>query len=233
MKNIEFTESERDKLIEEISKLYYNRNFGSTPKADIDVLMFSAYIEHCIENKKPYDDYTLSKALGITQARIRTLKEKKQLKYPREFSWEEAFARDLLNAKYDKNTNNIKMIIKDINVMNEIRNYIEEKGWYDECSLNKKLLVISLDCFVEICFKNHDFEEIFSDEVKKKIAEIEKSDLVTKAFLENFTKKGMKNFLANASAEIIKKVVEHIPVVGGVMKILLEQFIKIKGNSEK
>ena len=110
------------------------------------------YIEHCIRNNIPYDDYTLSKQLGITQSRIRSLKERKELKYPHEgFEWKTVFAESIKNAKYDENDHYIKVIIQDINVMSEIRHYIEEKGWYDECSLNKKLLRIPFDCFLEIC----------------------------------------------------------------------------------
>ena len=226
---VEFKPEEIKNLFEELSKMYYNRNFGSAPKSDIDVLMFSVYIEHCIDSSRLYDDYTLSKELGITQTRIRTLKEKKELKYPRKgFKWEEAFARELINAKYDKNTNNIKMIIQDINVMNEVRNYIEQKGWYDECSLNKKLLVISLDCFVEICFKNEDFEQVFSENVKDNIKKLKRSDSAIKEFLSDFTKDGIKNLLVNGTSNIIAQIIGCIPGIGSTLKMLLEHFVKIK-----
>lgn len=99
-----FTDKEKIALFNKIEALYFNKNFGETSKADLEILLFSTYIDHCIDNGEPYDDYTLSKVLGITQARIRSLKEKKELKYPRdEFEWEDAFAKTIENAKYDDN----------------------------------------------------------------------------------------------------------------------------------
>lgn len=89
--------------------------------------MFSEYIEHCINNNVHYDDYNLSKELGITQARIRALKERKELKYPHiGFNWKESFAQEIKNAKYDENDHYIKVIIQDVNVIKEVRHYIEE-----------------------------------------------------------------------------------------------------------
>ena len=131
--------------------MYFRKNFGSTSKADLEVLLFSVYIEHCIREKECFDDYTLSKELGITQARVRTLKERKELKYPHEdFNWQESFAEEIKNAKYDEHDRYIRLIVQDVNVMNEVRHYIEMRGWFDECSLNKKLLKIPLDCFAEV-----------------------------------------------------------------------------------
>lgn len=79
-------------------------------------------------------------------------------------------------AKYDEHDHYVKFIIQDINVMNEARHLIEEKGWYDECSLNKKLLRIPLDCFTEICLEDEAISELFSAEAKKKISKIANSD---------------------------------------------------------
>ena len=63
-----------DKLAEK----YYYCNFGSTSKADLDVLMFSIYIERILDKSQKdfnsYSDYTLSKNLGITQSKISNLK---------------------------------------------------------------------------------------------------------------------------------------------------------------
>lgn len=160
-----FTKEEQKALYEKIEQNYFRQNFGSMSKADFETLIFSEYIEHRIKNGEPFDDYTLSKELGITQARIRTLKERKELKYPYEdFSWRESFCVSVRNAKYDETDHYIKMIIEDVNVMNEIRHYIEQKGWYDECSLNKKLLKIPLECFLEICYMEDEISQIYSKE---------------------------------------------------------------------
>ena len=212
---VDFTVPEKEMLIQELSKLYYQKNFGSASKVDLDTLMFSAYIEHCLNAGKPYDDYALSKELGITQNRIRSLKERKELKYPRDgFIWKEAFAEAVASAKYDQNDHYIKMIIQDVNVMNEVRHFIEQRGWYDECSLNRKLLRIPLDCFVEICSEHSVFDDVFSQEAKANIKKLKYEESAVKIFLQNFTEDGLKAFLMSASKEVICKVLPMLKFTG-------------------
>lgn len=196
-------------------------------KTDFETFLFSEYIEHLIKNKLPFDDYTLSKELGITQSRIRALKERKESKYPYEhFTWQTAFAELVINAKVDLNDHYVKMIIQDVNVMNEVRNFIEVNGWYNECSLNKKLLRIPLDCFVEICCKNEEFNEVFSDNTKKLIKKISKAeDSSVQSFLKDFSKDGLKSFLMSASREVVCEVLKLLPF-GGVAKTTFNFLLK-------
>ena len=222
-----FSSEEKIAIFDKIEQHYFIRNFGSMTKADFETLIFSEYIEHRINNNLPFDDYSLSKELGITQSRIRALKERKELKYPYEnFTWQIAFAESVKNAKVDPNDHYVKMIIQDINVMNEVRNFIEVNGWYDECSLNKKLLRIPLDCFVEICYKNEEFSEVFSDDTKKSIRKISKAeDTSVKAFLKDFSKDGLKSFLMSASKEVVCEVLKLLPF-GGVAKTAFDFLLK-------
>ena len=66
------------KAFDKIAEKFYYGNFGSTSKADVETLMFSLYIEQILEkeqdNMVAYSDYSLSKALGITQSKISNLK---------------------------------------------------------------------------------------------------------------------------------------------------------------
>lgn len=80
--SVDFSVEEKAEAFDSISELYFDRNFGSTSKSDFETLLFSIYIEHLIKNGLPYDDYIMSKTLGITETRVRALKERKQLKYP-------------------------------------------------------------------------------------------------------------------------------------------------------
>ena len=222
-----FSRKEKIALFNKIEQHYFVQNFGTMTKSDFETLLFSEYIEHRIKNKLPFDDYSLSKELGITQSRIRALKERKELKYPYEnFTWQIAFAESVKNAKVDPNDHYVKMIIQDINVMNEVRNFIEVNGWYDECSLNKKLLRIPLDCFVEICYKNEEFNEVFSNNTKKLIKKISKAeDTAIQAFLKDFSKDGLKSFLMSASKEVISEVLKLLPF-GGVAKTAFDFLLK-------
>lgn len=225
---MEFSSDEKVDVFDKIAKNYFVRNFGSMSKADFETLLFSEYIEHCIKTGLAYDDYSLSKELGITQSRVRSLKERKELKYPyKDFKWQNAFAESVNKAKYDTSDHYVKMIIQDINVMNEVRNYIETAGWYDECSLNKKLLRIPLDCFVEICYTDETFSDVFTEETKqnvKKISNVE--DTNVQAFLKDFTKDGLKSFLMSASKTVICEVLQLLPF-GGVAKKAFETLTKV------
>lgn len=224
-----FDDKEKISTFDKIASEFFDKNFGSMSKADLETLLFSEYIEHCIKKGYPFDDYSLSKELGITQSRIRALKERKELKYPyKDFSWREAFAKSVVNAKYDENDHYVKFIIQDVNVMNEVRHFIEERGWYDECSLNKKLLRIPLDCFAEICLEDESVSNLFSNETKKKIKNIGKKDKAIISFLDDFSKDGLKSFLMSAGKEAILDVLSFIPF-GGVAKVafgLIEKAIR-------
>lgn len=216
---MDFLPAEKIEIFDKIAQNYFIRNFGSMSKVDFETLLFSEYFEHRIRKQLPVDDYSMSKELGITQTRIRALKEKKELKYPNDnFTWQTAFAESVNNAKVDPNDHYVKMIIQDINVMNEVRNFIEVNGWYDECSLNKKLLRIPLDCFVEICYNSDTFDNIFSDETKSAVTKIAKAeDSSVQSFLKDFSKEGLKSFLMSASREVILEVLKLLPF-GGIAK---------------
>lgn len=225
-----FNDEEKIVVFDKIAALYFDKNFGSTSKADLETLLFSEYIEHCMKNNIPYDDYHLSKELGITQSRIRSLKERKELKYPyNAFDWKKAFADSVSNAKYDETDHYVKFIIQDINVMNEVRHFIEEKGWYDECSLNRKLLRIPLDCFTEICIGDESMSDIFTMEAKENIKRVANSDNEIMKLVNDFSKDGLKSFLMSATKEAILAVLPYLPF-GGPAKIAFDFFGKaIKG----
>jgi len=210
------TKEKKAAAFDKIAEKYYFSNFGSTSKSDLDVLLFSEYLERCLSDAKPFDDYSLSKQLGITQSRIRTLKERKELLYPHDnFDWRVPFAESIKNARFDESDHYVKIPVQDVNVLIEARHYIEEKGWYDECSLNKKLLRIPFDCFVELFDEDNELSKALSSEAKERVERISKSDNAISAFLNDFTKDGLKRFLMGASKEAILAVLGCLPF-GGV-----------------
>ncbi|MCD7959658.1 MAG: hypothetical protein LUF89_09380 [Ruminococcus sp.] len=171
----DFSSAEKEKAFDAIADLYYNRNFGTMTKADFETLLFSIYLEHLLDNHLPCDDYTMSIALGVSETRIRTLKERKQLKYPRAYCWQKAFAKLVLYAKYDEVTKLVKMPIEDVNLMKEVRHFIQQNGWYDEFSRNPRLFQCKLDYFLLLCSKL-DGEIVFTDSDKQKLRELEANE---------------------------------------------------------
>lgn len=228
---MDLLESEKIELADAIIENYFMQNFGSMSKSDLETLLFSQYFDHYIRNKAIPTDYQLSKELGITQARIRALKERKELKYPyMKNQWKNYFADAIKNAKYIESDHHIKMVIQDVNVLNEVRNHLESKGWFDEYSLNKKLLNIPLKCFVDIIVEDEEFSVLLTKESKKKLEKIQKSlgynDNSVDSFLKDFTKDGLKSFLMSASREIIPEVLKLLPF-GGIAGNAVEFLINV------
>ena len=148
-----FSNKEKVKAFDKIAEAYYFKNFGTMQKSDLDVLMFSIYIEQILSKTESeydsYSDYTLSKELGITQARVNVLKQKKELKYPRAgFDWKDSFKIFMDRATYDNNK--IQIYVPDPNVYLEIKNVIEKGGGIVDVKRNKNVLQISPDDFIQL-----------------------------------------------------------------------------------
>lgn len=230
---IDFEDSFKIRVFDKLANEYFERNFGSLSKSDLETLLFSEYIEYLIDKRKDFDDYTLSKQLGVTQTRIRSLKERKELKYPIDPDgngeyWKKSFVKSIDNAKYDDEKKRIIIPIQDINVLIEIRHQIENLGWYDEYQLNKKLLTINMNCFVDLCNSLSQNNELFTKEVKSRIRELALEEGVGKElvdFASDITMDGLKSFVMNASGEIICEVLKLIPF-GGVAGALVKGTIK-------
>lgn len=167
----EFSVEEKIELFDMIADHYYKRNFGTMLKADIDVMLFSAYMEHKLNKGEKYDDYTLSVELGLTENKVRSLKERKQLKYPyKQFDWKRAFVELIPTAKYNKSKELVQICIEDINLMKEVRHFLLENHYFDEHQLNSKLFQCNLDFFIEICQRlEEDNSYELSSEGKKKL----------------------------------------------------------------
>lgn len=179
MELVKFSDEDKIRMFDEIAKHYYKFNFGQMSKSEMDLLMFHFYIEklnsdHINEDGtidyRECSDYKISKDLGITQQRIRNLKVKDQLQYPKDdYDWEKALAALTKNARYDKNTNKITLNIPDPNLYIEIQNFIEEKGAYVEKQLNSKILQIRAEYYIDLVLAVED-----KDNRKKIIKELKK-----------------------------------------------------------
>lgn len=222
------------KAFDEIAKVYYDKNFGTMQKSDFDVLMFSIYIEQILKKSESdfdsYSDYTLSKELGITQQRINSLKQKKELKYPKEnFDWKKAFEIYLKKSKYiDKK---IKVYIPDPNVYLEIKNIVETNGGIVDIKRNRSILQLSPADFIELVFVISNRDESEREELKKryitqlKNANKENQEIIDaiesktfNEFINDYAKVGTVEILFDVLIEILpEKVSNIIKIVGGVI----------------
>ena len=185
MKKVTFSKEEKAEMFDQIASFYFDQNFGRASKSDMELLMFKFYLEALIKKSKNSDntidynkcsDYQIGKDLCITQQQVRSLKIKKQLKYPEEFSWQEALARLLKNARQDEKK--IIISIPDPNLYLEIENFIEEKGFYVEKTLNSKLLKMRIEYFIELSIEVESEENRGNviKQIKKNLKEHQKEE---------------------------------------------------------
>lgn len=167
------------RAFDKIAENYYFGNFGTMQKADIEVLLFSIYLEEILnqseEDMNTYSDYTLAKQLGITQSKVSNLKIKKQLQYPYEgFDWKKSFKRICKNARYENGK--IRINLRDKNLYYEIKNQIEKDGGYVEATLTSNLLIITPEeflCLVELLMTEEE-KDVLKKVLRKKYADNEK-----------------------------------------------------------
>ncbi|MEY8232076.1 hypothetical protein AALA82_10685 [Oscillospiraceae bacterium 50-16] len=233
-----FEADDKVKCFNEIAEQFYHGNFGKMSKADFEVLLFHLYIEQCLEKKLPFDDYTLSRDLGITQSRIRTLKIKKELQYPHDgFEWKEAFVAYIPNAYYDSTKHLVKVHIPDVSVLMELRNHIETHGWYDEYQLNPKLFQCKTDVFIKLC-RSLDQEEdlVLSDESKEALRKLqreakgEKEQNALERILSGSVEDGLKEIAISASKELLMFILGQLPF-GGIAASAIQAFMPILEKS--
>lgn len=192
---------------DKIAEQYYDGNFGTMMKSDFETLLFHLYIERILEkdesNFSAYSDFRLSKELGISQSKVSNLKIRKQLQYPREFKWREAFSKVSSNARYENGK--IKIQIPDINLYYEIKNAIEEEGGFVDLTLTPKLLQVSPEYFLDLLVAVEEDEK--RDKLRKKLREEIREKNKDVEFLES---ESLGKQLTDAGIDIVVGVIQKI-----------------------
>ncbi len=202
----EASEQRKIASFNKIAELFYNRNFGQAGKTEIELLMFHLFMEECRDENKSLTDYSISKSLGITQQRVRNLKIKEQLAFPRKIEWENELSVLMKKAKYDAPY--IVVDIPDPNIMIEIKNYLEEKGMYVLMQRNSRLLTIRIESYLELVIETDEQKnkKAIYNELIKRIKRDEKYERID---IEDITIKS-----------ILDKGVEVTSVVANLLSVL-------------
>ena len=198
---------------DKIAEMFYDKNFSSATKTEIELLMFSIYMDATIESCKKGNntidynecsDYEMGKELGIPQEKVRTLKVKKQARYPVEFDWRQSMLSVKESIRFDKEKNKIIIPTRDPNLYNEIRNFIEEHGGYIEVQRSRNLIQIRPEHFFMLMY------EELNNEGKKECR---------KKLVKQLQKKEKNNTIpeANNATELLKQVGKISSLGIGVM----------------
>ena len=221
----------KEKAFDEIAQLFYNRNFSTTTKSEIELLMFSYYMEMTIqknvdsENRLDYSkcsDFAMAKQLGITPERIRTLKVKKQSRYPVDFDWQDSLKALQNNIRLEHKKIIIPII--DPNLLNEIRDYVETKGGYVEIEMSRSYLRIRIEYYIKLMYytmsveNQKEFESQLKKELRKKNKVDDSYDYVTPNDILETINSVLS--IAGNGLEIVKNVSKHFSPTNKLAGIL-------------
>ena len=107
--------------------------------------MFTIFLDSTTE---PLRDYDISIALGITESKVRNLRVKSQLMYPRKLEWTEELTKSIEHGYYDKTTGQITVTFEDPSIQNLMKNKIEESFGTVGQTLIVKQLVLPVESFL-------------------------------------------------------------------------------------
>lgn len=141
----------KDEFLEKVSKLFFDKNFGSKTKTEIELLVFSFYLEAAKKvalidgavDENKISDYKLGYDLGITPTRVRNLKLKTELQLSNDFKWEDELIKVLMipqNIRLDGDY--LKITIRSRCLFYAVEDWVEDNGKTLNISLNPKELKI-------------------------------------------------------------------------------------------
>ncbi len=191
----------------------FTRRFGTFAKSDYETLLFTIFLDSL---HAPARDYDISIALGITESKVRNLRIRSQLLYPKELKWQDELAIAIQHGNYDSYSKQITVTIEDPSVQNLIKNIIEKNFGTVGQSLNVKHLVLPVDSFLLIAaYAEQDPEKTLKElnnivqEQSESISIIEKSTLKAR-FLQKI--RDIPQFLATALTiyDIGRPIIESI-----------------------
>lgn len=234
-----FPDCKKAEAFDQISEMFYNRNFSSASKAEIELQMFSIYMDATIDlcrneedNTIDYNacsDYEMGKALGISQERIRTLKVKKQARYPKEFDWKQSLLSIKDNIRYEKEKKKIIIPTRDPNLYNEIRNFIESKGGYIEIHHSSNFIQIRPEYYFMLMYENLDEnnKKRCREELIKQLQKNEKNNEIREASTPIEVLRQVTN-VAKAGTDIMDFIcsISSLLLPGSPLALILETVIK-------
>jgi len=150
-KDFGFSDKEKASLADDILSLYLDKNFGNSPKQEIDLVVFHHYLKHCKTANKSLSDLGMGKELGITPVRVRNMKLKDYLHQEEDpnWSWKAELLKQINESTFEIEGKDIIFVIRDIAIMTELRGFLEDNGLVNEYSLNPNLF----RCSAEVMFK--------------------------------------------------------------------------------
>ncbi len=228
----------KSEAFDKIAALFYEGNFGTANKSEIELQMFSIFMEAMIDahtengvlDYAACSDYKIGKILGIPQEKVRTLKIKKHARYPIHFDWRESLKTIQNEIVYDGEKKKIIIPVRDPNLYNEIREFIDDNGGYIEIQRGKNVIQIRPEYFFLLLYKATDTEkerkkirEEFSRQLKKRNEDYIIDKVLTEKEMESIALSQADEFFefAKEIAKGIDGIREHplVSIISGIQCI--------------
>ena len=209
----------------DIKEQCLTRNFGTLSKSEFDLLVFNYYLLEKQSNAagKYVSDYDIGRELGLTIQRVRSLREREALKWEFRGNWRDSFL-DCLKFAHCDEKRNVKIPVPDVNVMKEIRNFIETAGLIDDYQLNPKVFQCNLDALIAICL---DFKSGRDDNLCGRILETlreSKDENVARAVDEQ--EHPIRSLIKKAAINGAQETIASIPYIGSASKEIVAKFLE-------
>lgn len=193
----------------------FSKRFGSFNKSDYEVLMFTVYLD-CLEHEAR--DYEISEILGIPESKVRTLRVKSQLQYPRDIKWEEELISAINHGFYDPNQKTATISVENPSVRNYIRYKVEEKIGTVNISLNTKKVILPLEFILLLAAITEDDTENTLKLLHSKLLECGVNDINDGNFRNRYLKK--VNNMSSVLTDISIIFVNGKPILDSLIKLI-------------
>lgn len=180
----------------------FTNQFGRFTKSDYEILMFSIYLDAL---EKPARDYEVSVELGIPESKVRSLRIKAQLLYPKDLKWDAELIKALKKADYVSEKRTITIMLEDPSVQNMLKNKIEQAYGIVYRDLNAKLLTLPVESYIILALELENDKEKALKSLNERWKTIqENSEPITKESLvkEVWSKAGLTKLLLGCGAAV-------------------------------
>lgn len=211
----------------DIKEQCLTRNFGTLSKSEFDLLVFHYYLLDRQEKSagKYVTDYEIGCELGLTIQRVRSLREREALKWPsRDDYWKERFLACVKHAHYDEKSGIVKILVLDVNIIKEVRNFIETAGLIDDYQLNPKVFQCNLDALIAMCL---DFKSGSDDNLCGRILD-ELRDCKDRnvARAVDAQEQPIWSLIKKAAIIGAQETIASIPYIGSASKEIVGKFLE-------
>ena len=170
----------------------FSKRFGSFAKTDYETLMFSIYLEML---DKPARDYDISLELGITETKVRNLRVRAQLVYPKDIQWVSELTDALKRGYYNKNDQTVTLMFENPSVQSQIKNLVEIEHGNVFMGFNRKQLCLPLEDLLLLASRAEENEN-------EAIANLNEEWLITKKHAQEITKETLGKRIWNKTTQV-------------------------------